>query len=241
MAVMAALTAVLVGADGHRVAHSETGERFDRVVGPEARIEPHDDLAGGAGAPDAGDELVDETLRASGGVGRPFAHPGMEHFAGVGPGRQQRVVAQHLRVAESRALLLLPGDLAYGRVDIDDEAPCFRSRSQGPRPPEGLTDDGLELADVTEGEGPQERPQRRGGHDPEWQHPLGAARPQHVGVVDVGSAGHDGVNQRQDLAPRTGTADPIRHAHQPVHGGFEIETNGEDADQQQPGVATRFS
>jgi hypothetical protein len=43
----------------------------------------------------------------------------MEHFAGVGPGGQDRVVAELLRVAEPGALLGVAVDLANRRVDID--------------------------------------------------------------------------------------------------------------------------
>jgi hypothetical protein len=53
---------------------------------------------------------------------------------------------------------------------------------------------------MAEGEGAQERAQRRRCHHPVGQHSLGASRAQHIGVVDVAGTGHDGVHERQHLA-----------------------------------------
>jgi len=109
-------------------------------------------------------------------------------------------------------------------------------RTQRPCPPQDLADDGLELADVAEGEGPQERAQRRGRHHPERQHRLGAAAAQHVGVIDVGAPGHDGVHQAQHLAARPRAAHPARQADRPVHQRLQPESDSERAHQQQAGV-----
>lgn len=83
-----------VAAHGHRVAHVEPVQRGDRVVGPEPRVDPHGQRAGGAGAPHPGDELVDEQPGATLSVGGTFAHPGVQHFTGVGTGGQDRVIAE---------------------------------------------------------------------------------------------------------------------------------------------------
>ena len=48
---------------------------------------------------------------------------------------------------------------------------------------------------------------------------LGGAGAQHVGVVDVGGTGHDGVHQGQHLAPRPGPAHPTAEAHGRVDPG----------------------
>ena len=64
------------------------------VVGPEPRVEAHHDLPGRSGPAQPGHQLVDEAAGPPGGVRRAFAHPGVEDLAGVGPGGQDRVVAQ---------------------------------------------------------------------------------------------------------------------------------------------------
>ena len=78
-----------------------------------------------------GDDLIDEPARTALGVRGALAHPRVQHLAGVGPCRQQRVVTQHLRVAERRACLAPPDTLADRRVHIDDEA----SPLPAPHPP----------------------------------------------------------------------------------------------------------
>jgi hypothetical protein len=65
---------------------------------------------------------------------------------------------------------------------------------------------------------------------------LGAAGTQHVGVVDVRTAGHHGVHQRQDLAPRKRPADPAAQAHGRVDQRLQTETDHQGGDQQQPGI-----
>ena len=64
-------------------------------VGPKARVEAHDELAGGPGPAHPGDELFDEAHRAALGVGRSLAQAGMEHLAGVGPRGEEGVIAEH--------------------------------------------------------------------------------------------------------------------------------------------------
>jgi hypothetical protein len=76
-----------------------------------------------------------------------------------------------------------------------------RARPERPRTSQGVTNHRLELTDVAETERAQERPERGGGHHPVGQYGGRRPGPQHVGVVDVGGAGHHGVHQGQDLAP----------------------------------------
>jgi hypothetical protein len=59
-----------------------------------ARVGPDDDRLSATGPVQPGEELVDEPHHAPGGVRRALPEPGMEHLAGVGPGGQQRVVAE---------------------------------------------------------------------------------------------------------------------------------------------------
>ncbi len=78
---------------------------------------------------------------------------------------------------------------------------------------------------MAEGEGPQEGPERGGGHDPVIEHGLGGARAQHIGVVDVGAASDDGVHQGQDLAPRRGAAHTTHQAHGGIDEFFDPESD----------------
>ena len=60
---------------------------------------------------------------------------------------------------------------------------------------------GIELSDVTKGEGPQEGAQRQGCHHAMSEDSTGRTRAQHVTVVDTVRSGHHGVDQGQHLAP----------------------------------------
>ena len=66
-----------------------------------------------------------------------------------------------------------------------------------------------------------------------------SAAAQHVGVVDVGTAGHNGVHHRHHLAPRPRTAHSSRQTDHRVDQRFELEANGQRGDQQQPGVGNQ--
>lgn len=89
----------------------------DERVGPEPRVGAHGELTDGAGAPHPGDELLDEPLVAS--LRRAFAEPGVQHLAGAGPAREDRVVAEDPRVAVGGALLLLAVHLTDRGVQVD--------------------------------------------------------------------------------------------------------------------------
>ena len=224
------------GAHGHRVAHVQPAQGVDGGVGPEPRVEPHHQLAGRPGPPHPGDELLDEPFRPPLGVGRAFAQPGMEHFAAVGPGRQDRVVAELLGVAEPGALLGVTIDFADRRVDIDHQPCRAGAGTERPRSGDDLGGRRFELADMTERERSQERPQRRGGHHPMRQHRTAGAGPQHVGVIDVGCPGDHGVDQGEHLAARTGPADPADQPHHRVDHRFHPQPSRQRRRQQQPGI-----
>jgi hypothetical protein len=89
-------------ADRDRVAHPMASEPLDELGRPESRVHPQGQLAAGAGAAQAGDEFVDESEDAAGGVGRALAQPGVQHLAAAGAGSQQRMVAQPVGVALGR-------------------------------------------------------------------------------------------------------------------------------------------
>jgi hypothetical protein len=84
----------------------------------------------------------------------------VQHFAGVGANREDRVVAALACVAERRALLTAPEDLTDEGVDVDDQSPVARARAGVPRAPERLGQDAVELAHVAERERAQKRPER---------------------------------------------------------------------------------
>ena len=196
--------AVGAAPDGHRVAHVEAVQPGDGVVGPEPGIDPHGQLAASTGAADTGNDFVDEPACPALGVGLSFAHPGVKHLTGVRPRGQDRVIAELVRVAISGALFVFAVDLTNRRVDIDHQR-IVRANTASPRPLQRLTVDRFELTDVTEGERPQERPDRRGSHHPMTNHARSRPSAQHVGMIDVGATGTHRVHQRQHLASRSGT------------------------------------
>ena len=73
-------------------------------------------------------------------------------------------------------MLGLAAHLADGGVEVDDELLGPRPRPEGPRPAQGFGEHPVELADVAEGEGPQERAQGGGRHHPVTEDRPGGAR-----------------------------------------------------------------
>ncbi len=55
-------------------------------------------------------------------------------------------------------------------------------------------------------------------------------------MVDVGTAGDDGVHKGQDLAPRQGAAHTTHQAHGGIDEFFDAKAGGQRRHQQQPGV-----
>src|SRR5664280_2594308 len=112
------------------------------------------------------------------------------------------MVAEHLRVAVGGTLLLVAVDLTDGGVDVDGQRPCARAGTYGPGPGQHCLAQGVELANVAEGEGTQERAERGGGHHPVPEDPPGRTGAQDVGVVDAVGSGHHGVDESEHLADR---------------------------------------
>lgn len=71
------------------------------------------------------------------------------------------------------AVLGLARHLTDRRVHLDRHRLGGRPGTASPATADRLGDHLVELADVTEGERPQEGAPRGGGHDTEWQHRLG--------------------------------------------------------------------
>ena len=137
------------------------------------------------------------------------------------------MVAEHPGVAKSCAMLLLPVHLDDGRVEVDGHRLFPRTSPKRPRPSDGLGDHRVQLADMAEGERPQERAQRGRRHHPEGQHPAGRPGPQPVGMVDVGCPGQDRRHERQHLTAGMCSTDTAMQPHHLVHEGLQAEADHE--------------
>ncbi len=68
------------------------------------------------------------------------------------------------------------------------------------------------------------------------QHLRGRPRPQHIDVVDVGAADHQGVHEGQQLAARQRTTDPAGQLHGVVDEAFQAQTDHQHTHQDQARV-----
>jgi len=73
---------------------------------------------------------------------------------------------------------------------------------------------------MAEGEAAQERAYGRGGEHPVAHHRSGVTAAQHVGVVDVVSAGDHGIDQGEGLCSRRAGAHPAHQADRGVDQRF---------------------
>jgi len=109
-------------ADRDREADVGLAADRDDVVGLEARVGPHRQLARGPGGADPADRLGQEVGGAPDGVGPTLAQARHEHVAGAGRDREERVIAPDAGVPVVEGTLL--GEtvrLADRRVEIDRE------------------------------------------------------------------------------------------------------------------------
>ena len=219
-----------------RPRHFEPVEGLDQLPAEEPGVGPDGQRASGAGAADTGDEFFDEPLRAPLGIGGALAEPGVQDLAGVGSGGQQGVVAELAGVAVGGALFGLAVHLTDRRIQIDCHRPVAWADPEAPRTPDRLGDHRVELADMPEGEGPQERAQRGGRHHLERQHLARRARPQLVGVIDVRPASEDRRHQREHLAARQRTTDPARQPHRLIDQLLQTQAHHHSRRHDQPGV-----
>jgi len=163
----------------------------------------------------------------------------MQQLAGVGPAGQQRVVAKPVGVAVGGPTLGVAVDLAHRRIDIDHQLLGARAGAGGPGSGQQGLGDLVELADVAEGERPQERAQRGGGHHPMPEDLLGAPGPQQAGVVDGVAGGHHRVQQGQHLAAGPVVAGSVAEVDQFVDDGLHPQAFGQGCGQCQAGVGDR--
>ena len=160
--------------DPHGVADVEPPEGGDGGVRPEAGVEAHDQLAGGARPTQPGHQLFDEPLGSPLGVGRALAHPDVEELAGPGPGGEQGVVAELVGVAVAGTVLGLAAHLTDGGVEVDDQPIALPDRHPSTHARRSVSaEHGVELTDVAEGEGPQERAQAWTAPSPDEEGPTG--------------------------------------------------------------------
>jgi len=82
-------------------------------------------------------------------------------------------------------LLVIAIDLTNERINIHNEPIVAWSGACRPRPPEAVSEYSVELADVPEGERPQERPERRRSRHSMAQHRPCLARAKHVTIIDA--------------------------------------------------------
>jgi hypothetical protein len=132
-------------------------------------------------------------------------------------------------------------DLAHPGIHIHRQGPAAGPGTSRPCPAQDLLGGLVELADMTEGEGAQERPQRAGRHHLVAQHLGGGHRAQHVGVVDAVTAGHQRVHQGQDLASRPVRAGPLAQIDQLVDHRLDLQPLRQRRGQQQASVGDRVA
>ena len=220
---------------GDRPGDRESVEDAHQVPAEEPRVGSQHHGPGPSGPAHPGDELFDEALGAP--LRRTLAQSGMEDLTGGRPHGEQRVVAEDLGVAIGRALLRLAVHLDDGRIQVDRHRVRTRTRPERPGPPDRLGDHLVELADVAEGEGPQERAERGGRHDPERQNPPCRPGTQAIRVVDVARPGEDRRDQGQHLASRTCSTRPARQSERSVHQGLEAQADHQGGrHHDQPGI-----
>jgi len=229
----------LVEVHGDRVADVVVTTGGNDVLGVERRVGPKSQLARCPGPAHPTDRLTHETLCPSAGVRRTLPMSDVEDLAGVGPGRNQRVLSEHARVAVSRALLLSAIDLLDGRVDVDGHRLFARTGAERPGPRQQLPAETIELADVPESEAPEERSQRGRRHHLVAQDPLRRTRPQHIAVVDALGAGDNGMNQREDLAPGNSVSWNVTEVDHLIGQVEGPEPVGQRGDQGQPRTGHR--
>ncbi len=146
--------------------------------------------------------------RAALGVRATVAHADVQHLVAVGACRDDRVITELAGVAVAGAALVVAVNFADEAVDIHDQPPAAGAGTELPRAAQRQAEDAVELADMPEREGPQERPERRRRHRAMTKDRLGVAGPQDVTVIDAVRTQQHRVHQRQHLAPRPRRARP---------------------------------
>ena len=178
-------------ADADRVLPTDLLQVFEDLRVPKPGVSAQQLLAAGAGAVDAGGELLAEAQHPLLRVRRALAHPDVQHFSGVRAGREDRVIAQQPGVPVAGAALQAAADLTDEAVDIDNQPAVTGSGTRCPGALNRSAQQRVELTDMPERKRPQKRSQRRRRRDPSPEQPARAARPQDRAVIDaVGAEDH---------------------------------------------------
>ena len=144
---------------------------------PEPRVGAEQLDARRAGAVDARDQLLAEAQHPLLRVRRSLAQADVQRLARVGPGREDRVVAQQLACSRRPAPCLRRPQTSPTKLSTSITSRPSPGPAPGlPRPLKRPAEQRVELAHVPERERAQERPQRRRRRDPAAQQPAGAAR-----------------------------------------------------------------
>jgi len=202
--------------------------------GEEAGIGAQRERPGRPAAAHPREQLLGEAPHAT--LARSLAKAGVQHLAGVGSGGEDGVVTEDAGVAEGRAVLVLAGDLDDRRVEVDRHRLAARPGAERPGPADRLGDHRVELADMTEGEGAEEGPERGWRHHLERQHLARRSGAQPVRVVDVARTGEDRRDEREHLAPGSRPTNPAGEAQRFVDQCLQTDADHERRRHDQPGV-----
>ncbi len=107
------------------------------------------------------------------------------------------------------ALIEPPAHLPDETVHIDHQPPVTGTGAGPLRAHQRLPEQLVQLAHMPEGEGAQERAQRRGCRHPATRQPPRLARSQDLAVIDAVRAEHHREHQRRHLAPGVRGARPL--------------------------------
>ena len=212
-------------------------EALEHLDVPEPRVGAQQLDAGRAGTRDARDQLVGEAQHPLLGVRGTLAQADVQRLARVGAGREDRVVAEQLRVAVGGALLEPAADLSDEAVDVDHQPPVAWAGAGLPGALERYPEQPVELAHVPERERAQKRSQRRWRRQPAAEQSPRPPGPQHVAVVEAVGAEHHREQQRHHLATRVRRARPVApQPHRTLRERLDPQPPSERRDQRDPGV-----
>ena len=141
----------------------------------------------------------------------------VQHLAGLGAGRHQRVIAQLAGVPVGGAGFGLAGNLTDRRVHIDGHRRLAGTAPGAPRPGQDLPCGLVQPPDMTPDQRAQESPHRGRRRRGEPQHRPRRARPQPVQVIDMRPPDRHRRHQRRHLPPRRRRPGAPAPTHLPAH------------------------
>ena len=222
---------------GDREAGVVPTARADDVAGVEGTVGAQDPRGVGTHRRGRYQRVSDQPMRAAWAGCRALAQPGRRDHrraGGTADRREQHVQPLHTGVAPTGALLGVAVGLPDGVVDIDVDQPVRGGQQR--RAPAQVDQQprrgGVELPEVPEGEGPQERPERRRRARP-GQQPGKRSVPQQPHVLDRVRPGDHPRHDAPDLAVR-GSSRRSRQVHTLPDQLVQPGASGELQDRNQP-------